>query len=72
MAVKQLQSYPREESDASEKASAVYSRVQARKLIVTVQTCSRCGRTFDFDRRRRCCPKCRGTLRGRAVVLEIY
>jgi NAD-dependent SIR2 family protein deacetylase len=72
MAVKQLESYSREESEAAGKAPLAYPDGQIRKRIVTVQTCCRCGRTFDFDERRLRCSKCHGVLRSRVVVLGTY
>lgn len=40
------------------------------KLIVQVQVCTRCGRTFPFKRGRKNCPYCKETLKARATVLK--
>jgi predicted Zn-ribbon and HTH transcriptional regulator len=71
MAAKQIQSYVQRDREASERELVELPDGQGRKLIVLVQTCSRCGRSFTVDRKHQRCPRCQGTLTKKVMVLKV-
>jgi len=44
--------------------------IQEKKILVTMNTCLKCGRTFNFKRGRKRCPCCQGLLISKVMIIK--
>jgi rubrerythrin len=68
--------YPIDKKHAFETSGSVIEELHHRmpdgKLIVTIQTCMHCGKSFQPKRGRTHCPNCQGFLRSKTTVLQVH